>query len=174
MFAVIIFFGYYGFRRGVLKELLSVLRLYFSFIITVLFYEKLAVLTQAILNTPSWFAQMLCFTVILAVLFSAVWAAEIILRKKISQTTKAGSILSKVGGVTLGLLEGILLMSIMIMAVEFYPSSEGAKYPFEDAASYKVIKQIAPSIKEYTVRPVSMLKDMSDGSELDDTEEHTP
>jgi len=170
MFAVIIFFGYYGFRRGVLKELLSVLRLYFSFIITVLFYEKLAVLTQAILNTPSWFAQMLCFTVILAVLFSAVWAAEVILRKKISQTTKAGSILSKVGGVTLGLLEGILLISIMIMAVEFYPSSDGAKYPFEGAASYKVIKQVAPSIKEYTVRPVSMLKDISNGSEPDDLE----
>lgn len=170
MFAVIIFFGYYGYRRGVLKELLSVLRLYFSFIITVLFYEKLAVLTQAILNTPSWFAQMLCFTVILAILFSAVWATEVILRKKMSQTTKAGNVLSKVGGVTLGLLEGTLLISIMIMTVEFYPTPEGAKYPFEGASSYKVIKQVAPSIKEYTVRPVSMLKDISNGSESDDLE----
>ena len=174
MFAVIIFFGYYGFRRGVLKELISVLRLYFSFIITVLLYEKLAVLIQAILNTPSWFAQMLCFTIILGVLFASVWATEIILRKKMTQTTKAGSVLSKVGGVTLGLLEGTLLISIMIMTVEFYPAPDEAKYPFEGASSYNVIKQVAPSIKDYTVRPVSMLKDISNGSESDDTEEHTP
>ena len=171
MLGVIIFFGYYGYRRGVQKELVSVLRLYFSFIITVILYERTAILVQAITNAPSWVAQMLCFTAILAVFISAIWAAEIMLRKKLSQTEKASSVLSKVGGVTLGLLEGILIISIMIMDVEFYPTPEGAKYPFEGAASYKVIKQVAPSIKDFTVKPVSMLKDISDGSEVEDLEE---
>ena len=171
IFGVIIFFGYYGYRRGVQKELVSVLRLYFSFIITVLLYERLAVVVQALFNAPSWFAQMLCFVIIFAVFVAAIWAIEIILRKKLSQTTKAGSVLSKAGGVTLGLLEGILIISIMIMAVEFYPTPEGAKYPFEGAVSYKFIKQIAPSIKDFTVSPVSMLKEISDGSEPEDLEE---
>jgi uncharacterized membrane protein required for colicin V production len=171
MFGVIIFFGFYGYRRGVLKELISVLRLYFSFIFTVLLYERAAILLQAITNIPSWFVQMLCFSVILIIFLVAMWAVEIILRKKITPDEKTGSVLSKVGGVTLGLLEGILLISIMIMDVEFYPTPEGAKYPFEGAVSYKVIKQVAPSIKDFTVKPVSMLKDISDGTEIDDMEE---
>ena len=171
MFGVIIFFGYYGFRRGVQKELISVLRIYFSFIITVILYERLAVLVQALFNAPSWFAQMLCFVVIFVVFVAAIWVIEIILRKKLSQAEKTSSVLSKTGGVTLGLLEGILIISIMIMAVEFYPTPEGAKYPFEGAVSYKFIKQIAPGIKDFTVRPVSALKDISDGSKPEDLEE---
>jgi uncharacterized membrane protein required for colicin V production len=171
MFGVIIFFGFYGYRRGVQKELVSVLRLYFSFIITVLLYERLAILFQALFNAPSWFAQMFCFAFIFVILVGAIWATEIILRKKLSHDTKASSALSKVGGVTLGLLEGILIISILIMAVEFYPTPEGAKYPFEGAVSYKAIKQVAPSIKDFTVRPVSVLKDMSDGTKPGDSEE---
>lgn len=171
MFGVIIFFGFYGYRRGVQKELVSVLRIYFSFIITVLLYERLAILLQALFNTPSWFAQMLCFVFIFVILVAATWATEILLRKKLSHDAKASSSLSKVGGVTLGLLEGILIISILIMAVEFYPTPEGAKYPFEGAISYKVIKQIAPSIKDFTVKPVSVLKEMSNGTKPEELEE---
>ena len=171
IFGVIIFFGFYGYRRGVLKGLIGILRLYFSFIFTVILYERAAILLQAITNIPSWFVQMLCFTVILIIFVVAMWAVEIILRKKITQDEQTGSVLSKVGGVTLGLLEGILLISIMIMDVGFYPTPEGVKYPFEDAVSYKVIKQVAPSIKDFTVKPVSMLKDISDGTEIENTEE---
>ena len=102
---------------------------------------------------------------------AVIWAIEIILRKKLSHDAKASSALSKIGGVTLGLLEGILIISILIMAVEFYPTPKGAKYPFEGAVSYKAIKQVAPSIKDFTVKPVSVLKDMSDGKEPEELEE---
>ena len=166
--AIIAFFAFYGFRRGVLKTLSSIFRIYFSFIIAVLFYEKLALVLQAMADMSSASARIVCFATLFGAILSAMWTTEIVLKRRISKVSDPNSGLNKMGGCVLGLLEGILIISIAIMGINFYPIPDGAKPPLEDAISYELIKQVAPGIEYFTLSPFSRLKDISERLESDD------
>lgn len=168
---VVLFFVFYGFKRGVLKTLYSILRIYFSFILTILLYDRLALLLQASSGMNSAAARILSFSVIFIVLITIIWVVGSLLRKKIARPSETSSSLSRIGGGFLGLLESILLISIIIMDINFYPASNGGKSPLEDTMSYKVIQQIAPSIEYFTIGPISRIKDISDISESEESED---
>ena len=111
---------------------------------------------------------MICFTVIFGVLLFIIWITGRLLRRKSVEPPEPSSSLDKVGGTVLGLLEGLLLVSIISMDINFYPAPKNARSPLEDAVSYKVIKHIAPSIRDFTIMPFSALKNPPDKSETDD------
>ncbi len=165
----IAFFAFSGFMRGALRTLFSALRIYFSFIITTIFYERVALLIQVMFDTPSWVAQMICFIIVFGIILFIIWLVGAILSKRISKP-QTSSGLDKVGGAILGLVEGVLIVSIIIMFIDFYPTPK-ARSPLEDAISYKAIKNIAPGIKDLTMRPISRIKHTDKKSKSDDIEE---
>ncbi len=171
---IIAVFAVYGFKRGVLATLYNILQIYFSFIIAVLFYEKLALLLQAVSNISSAAARMICFTTLFIAFLVTVWATGVFLRKRVSRESDSDSGLSRIGGGALGLLEGVLLISIAIMDINFYAVPDGTKSPLEDAVTYKVIKHVAPGIEYFTISPFSRLKDISDGTTADEPEPDSP
>ena len=176
IFGVIGLFIFYGFKRGALKTLYSILRIYFSFIISIFFYERLALLLQAIFDMSSGVARIICFTTLFVALLVTMWAAGVFLRRRVAKDPDASNGLSRAGGGILGLLESILIISIIIMVVNFYPIPEGTKFPLEGAISYKIIKYIAPGIETFTIGPISRIKDAADmpdsgGSDESDSEE---
>jgi hypothetical protein len=61
------------------------------------------------------------------------------------------------------------MVSIIVMWVDFHPMSTEAYSPFENAISYKVVKHIAPSIRDFTIRPFSRFKEKSSTSESEDS-----
>jgi uncharacterized membrane protein required for colicin V production len=158
------FFAFSGFMRGALRTLFSLLRIYFSFIITVLFYERLALLAQAMIDMPAWLAQIISFVIVFGVVLTIIWIAGAILIKRIAKPPQTSSSLNKIGGTVLGLVEGIFIVSVIIMCIDFYPAHNDARSPMEDAISYKFIKYIAPSIKDFTMNPVSRLRNIANGS----------
>ena len=165
---VVIFFAFYGLKRGALRTLYSILRIYFSFIITILFYEKLALLLQANTGITSAVALIVSFTSLFCMLAIIVWLTGVLVRKRIANPPQTDNTLSRIGGIVLGVLESVLLMSIIIMAIDFYPAENKARSPLEDTLSYKVIKNIAPSIESFTTGPIERLKDIS-GGETDES-----
>jgi len=164
LFGLLVFFVFYGFRRGTLRTLYGVLRLYFSFIATVFLYEKMALLLQASVNISSTLALMICFASLLFLLLTLVWLIRIFIKGRISKVPDTENNLSKLGGAALGLLEGILVISIIIMVINFYPTSDDTESPLKDTVSYKIIKRIAPGIESLATGPIKRLKDISDGS----------
>ena len=171
---IIAVFAVYGFKRGVLATLYSILQIYFSFIIAVLLYEKSALLLQAMFDISSAAARIICFTTFFIAFLVTIWATSVFLKKRISREYVSDSGLSRIGGGVLGLLEGVLLISIAIMDINFYTVPDGAKSPLEDALTYKVIKHVAPGIEDFTISPISHLKDISDGTTADEPEPDSP
>ena len=166
IFGTVILFAFNGLKRGVLRALFGFLQVYFSLIITTLLYERAALLLQATFSISSPLAQMICFTAIFAIFLSILWVLTSTL-KKISKLPETSGSLSKIGGTILGAAAGILIVSIIIMVIGFYSLPE-IQSPLENAVSYRIIKQIAPGIKDFTVTHIPRLKADSDESESDD------
>ena len=166
IFGTVILFAFSGFRRGVLSALFGFIQVYFSFIITTFLYERAALLLQAMIDISSPLAQMVCFTVIFAIFLGIIWVVIFIL-KRISKPLETSGSLSKIGGTILGIAQGVLIVSIIIMAIGLYSLPE-IQSPLENAVSYRIIKQIAPGIKDFTVGHISSLKEESDALESDD------
>jgi uncharacterized membrane protein required for colicin V production len=171
---VLIFFAFFGFRRGALRTLYSNLRIYFSFIVTMLFYERLAPPLQAVINLPSGIILMICFGIIFVVCIVVVWLISVFVKKRVAKPSQTTSGLSKIGGWILGLLEGVLIISIVIMAISFYHKPEDDKPLLEDTLSYRVLKFVAPSMETFGTGPIARLKELSErrkAKEAEDAEE---
>ena len=81
-FGLIAFFIFFGFKRGALRTIYSILRLYFSFIITIILYEKLALVLQASTGMSSVAACILSFTAIFIVLVITAWIISSLVRRR--------------------------------------------------------------------------------------------
>ena len=116
---------------------------------------------------------MVCFTALLGVLIAILWLIGVFVKKRVAKPPETDSSLSRMGGTVLGLLEGAFVISIIIMIINFYPVDSDAKSPaespFEHTLSYKVVGQMAPSIESLIARPVSHLKNATNGAETDKT-----
>jgi membrane protein required for colicin V production len=165
IFGAIIFFALNGFRRGILRALFSFFRIYLSFIVTALSYERLALLFQAAFDISSPLAQMICFIAVFTIFFVMVWVLVAIL-KKVSKPLQTSSRLSKIGGTVLGITEGILIISIVIMVIGFYSVPE-TQSPLESAVSYRAVKQVAPGIKHLTMELIPHPKESHSASRKD-------
>ena len=164
VFGVVIFFAFRGFMRGVLRELFSFLRVYFSFIVAAILYGKAQNLLQRIFDMSPWLAQIITFTTIFIIFLVLLWLVGAIVGKRIAKPeTRSG--LSRIGGTILGLAEGILIVSTIIMVVNFHSTSQEVRSPLEDAISYKAVEPIAPSIRDFSIKPFPFLKDIPKKSE---------
>ena len=151
-----------GFRRGVLGAFFTLLRIYLTFIITALSYERAALPFQARLSASTSTSQIFCFITIFVLVFAAAWAVEIVLRRKISESPGGRKKPSRIGGIILGLFQGILLLSILYMNVDFFPASDrGGTSRLEDAFSHKLVRHVAPGIKDLSVDSVSYFRTLS-------------
>lgn len=166
LFGTIILFAFYGFKQGVLRALFGFFCVYFSFIITTLFHERLAALLQMTFSMSTPLALTISFTAVFAILLFVVWLAWRILRRMLD-LPETSSYLSKIGGTILGIAGGVLITSVIIMAINLYPLPE-TQSPLRGTIFYKTIKQIAPAIRDFTIGHAPRLKTDSDKSKLDD------
>lgn len=161
LFGIVALFAFVGFVRGVLNQLLSFLRVYFSFIVATLLYRKVAKSLLAGLGLPPWAIQMIAFIAIFVIFIVVVWLIWAIMSKRISKP-ETSSRMSKISGTILGLAEGILLISIVIMIISFHPGYDNAQIDFKNTASYRAIEPIAPGIRSLTIGPISQLTETPD------------
>ncbi len=161
LFGIVALFAFVGFVRGILNQLLSFLRVYFSFIVATLLYRKVARSLLNALSLPLWANQMIAFAGIFVIFIATIWLVWAILSKRISKP-ETSSRMSKISGTILGLAEGILLVSIVIMIVSFHPGYDRAQLDFKSSISYKTIEPIAPGIRSLTIGPISQLTESPD------------
>jgi uncharacterized membrane protein required for colicin V production len=161
LFGIVVLFAFVGFVRGVLNQLLSFLRVYFSFIAATLLYRKVAKSLLAGLSLPPWATQMIAFAGIFVIFIVIIWLIWAIMSKRISKPETSSKV-SKISGTILGLAEGILVVSIVIMIVSFHPGYGKAQLEFKDTVSYKAIEPIAPGIRSLTIGPISQLTEIPD------------
>ncbi len=161
LFGIVALFAFVGFVRGVLNQLLSFLRVYFSFITATLLYRKVASSLLAGLSFPSWTTHMIAFAGIFVIFIVIVWLIWAIMSKRISKP-ETSSRVSKISGTILGLAEGTLLISIVIMIISFHPEYDKAQIDFKNAVSYRTIEPIAPGIRSLTIGPISQLTEIPD------------
>jgi hypothetical protein len=89
--------------------------------------------------------------------------------KRISKP-ETSSRVSKISGTILGLAEGILMISIVIMIVSFHPGYDRAQIDFKNTISYRTIEPIAPGIRSLTIGPISQLTENPDTESNHQTE----
>lgn len=161
LFGIAALFAFVGFVRGVLNQLLSFLRVYFSFIAATLLYRRVAKSLLNGLSLPSWATQMIAFAGIFVIFIATTWLIWAIMSKRISKPETSSKV-SKISGTILGLAEGILLISIVIMIISFHPGYDRAQLGFKNTISYKTIEPIAPGIRSLTIGPISQLTESPD------------
>jgi len=161
LFGIVVLFAFVGFVRGVLNQLLSFLRVYFSFIAATLLYRKVAKSLLGGLSLPPWAIQMIAFAGVFVIFIVIIWLIWAIMSKRISKPETSSKV-SKISGTILGLAEGILVISIVIMILSFHPGYDRAELEFKDTVSYKAIEPIAPGIRSLTIGPISQLTESPD------------
>jgi uncharacterized membrane protein required for colicin V production len=169
LFGIVVLFAFVGFVRGVLNQLLSFLRVYFSFIAATLLYRKVAKSLLAGLSLPPWATQMIAFAGIFVIFIVTIWLIWAIMSKRISKP-ETSSRVSKISGTILGLAEGILMISIVIMIISFHPRYDRAQLEIKNTISYKAIEPIAPGIRSLTIGPISQLTESPDTKSNHQTE----
>ena len=174
VFGALMLFAFYGFKRGALRVLYAILRIYFAFIITIFFYGRLALLFQLMVDVSFGVACIICFTVLFIVIMVMVWLISVFVKKRIAKPSEIDSSLSRIGGIILGLLEGALIVSIIIMVVNFYPVENDAETPLEHTLSYKVMRHIAPGMEYMVSGPFSRLKEAANSAKTDESESDKP
>jgi uncharacterized membrane protein required for colicin V production len=104
---------------------------------------------------------MIAFAGIFVIFIVIIWLIWAIMSKRISKPETSSKV-SKISGTILGLAEGILVVSIVIMIVSFHPGYGKAQLEFKDTVSYKAIEPIAPGIRSLTIGPISQLTEIPD------------
>ena len=141
--AVLILYGFTGFRRGGIKSFLSLLFLYIAFIVAMILFEKPAVYLQVTLDTKSSTARIVCFASIFVILI-ALTRYIYYISTKVFTHVLVRSIISGVLGAILGAMEGILLIGIIYMNIAFYPVNP----PLSNTISFKVMKDIPIDVRD--------------------------
>lgn len=157
VFGLTVLFSLNGFRSGALRSLFSLLWVYIVLVITALFYGKAATLLQATSNTSSPVAQVICFSIIFIILFAITQIINFLLMRLLRLVEPKG-ISSRIIGTIFGTVEGILIISIVIMNIAFFP----VKPPLKDMVFYKTMKNIAPGVVDVTIGHIPYLKDSVD------------
>ena len=152
--AVLILYGFTGFRRGGIKSFLSLLFLYIAFIIAMILFEKPAIYLQVTLDTKSSTARIVCFASIFVILV-ALTRYIYYISTKVFTHVLVRSILSGVIGAILGVIEGILLIGIIYMNIAFYPVNP----PLSNTISFKVMKDIPIDIRDSSLWFLPSMRD---------------
>jgi uncharacterized membrane protein required for colicin V production len=134
---------------------------YCSFIAATLLYRKVAKSLLAGLSLPPWATQMTAFVGIFVIFIVTIWLIWAIMSKRISKP-ETSSRVSKISGTILGLAEGVLVISIVIMIISFHPRYDNAQLEIKNTISYKAIEPIAPGIRSLTIGPISQLTEIPD------------
>ncbi|MBD3181604.1 hypothetical protein GF312_04875 [Candidatus Poribacteria bacterium] len=156
----IILFAFRGLKRGVLNALFSTLRIYFSFIIAILLYETIALPIHDKFKIPLAPLQSIIFILLFGLFMVIIWFIMAMLINRIVNPPENATGLDRAGGTAMGVIEGILIVSIIIMGIDLYFSPMGAKSPLEKGISYNFIEPIAPAIKNFTIKPTRESKEL--------------
>jgi uncharacterized membrane protein required for colicin V production len=152
--AVLILYGFTGFRRGGIKSFLSLLFLYIAFIAAMILFEKPAVYLQVTLDTKSSTARIVCFASIFVILI-ALTRYIYYISTKVFTHILVRSIISGVLGAVLGVMEGILLIGIIYMNIAFYPVNP----PLSNTISFKVMKDIPIDVRDSSLWFLPSMRD---------------
>jgi len=152
--AVLILYGFTGFRRGGIKSFLSLLFLYIAFIVAMILFEKPAVYLQVTLDTKSSTARIVCFASIFVILI-ALTRYIYYISTKVFTHVLVRSIISGVLGAILGVMEGILLIGIIYMNIAFYPVNP----PLSNTISFKVMKDIPIDVRDSSLWFLPSMRD---------------
>lgn len=133
--AVLAFFAIKGLTRGLINEVSSLSGLVLGVFFAYKFYPMLAVPLQKILHIPIYIAMFLAFLLILI----AIGVIAHIVGNVITTALKLvmlGSI-NRLGGIGIGLIEGVLLLSLFFSALtaDFMPESIRSKVRSSESAN---------------------------------------
>lgn len=133
--AVLAFFAIKGLTRGLINEVSSLSGLVLGVFFAYKFYPMLAAPLQKILHIPIYIAMFLAFLLILI----AIGVIAHIVGNVITTALKLvmlGSI-NRLGGIGIGLLEGVLLLSLFFSALtaDFMPENIRSKVRSSESAN---------------------------------------
>jgi membrane protein required for colicin V production len=134
-----------GFRKGLLKEVVSIIGLVVAFWAAMRFTKAAAGLVPK-LSLPA--REAVAFLVILIGVFLLFQLVGFLLRKLIRASPLA--ILDRLGGVALGLLKGGLLLSICLLVLTLAPLPRPWAEKVEGSYAGRVVRQVAPLIYQGT------------------------
>jgi membrane protein required for colicin V production len=139
----LIAFGLLGFRDGLVRKLVSMAGAILAMFIAHFFMQDIAQLLVQHLHAQPANAPMTAFFTVFFMLF----ALQSILYRFLTKNYKIGGIVEKIIGVVVGLAQGVLMVSIvlMILTLQGPPSRRMTR----DSRLYAPVVSIAPQIKDF-------------------------
>lgn len=145
LLVILVVFILLGFRKGLLKEVVSIIGLVVAFWAAMRFTKAAAGLVPKH-SLPA--REAVAFLVILVGVFLLFQLMGFLLRKLIRASPLA--ILDRLGGVALGLLKGGLLLSLCLLVLTLAPLPKPWAEKVEGSYGGRVVRQIAPLIYQGT------------------------
>jgi membrane protein required for colicin V production len=134
-----------GFRKGLLKEVVSIIGLVVAFWAAMMYTKAAAGLVPR-LSLPA--REAVAFLAILIGVFLVFQLAGFLMRKLIRASPLA--ILDRLGGVALGLLKGGLLLSICLLVLTLAPLPKPWADKVEGSYAARGMRQVAPMVYHAT------------------------
>lgn len=111
---------YVGFERGLSSEITPVIGTYIALIISLHTYFQIGDVIATYTPLPSTFTYFISFVGLAVLINYIVFLFDLNIVKKII-TVQIVSLYNKIGGLVAGALRGILLISIVVIALELVP-----------------------------------------------------
>ncbi len=135
----------FGFRKGLLKEVVGFIGLVIAFWAAMRFTKAAAGLVPKF-SLPA--REAVAFLVILVGVFLVFQLAGFLLRKLVKASPLA--ILDRLGGVALGLLKGGLLLSVCLLVLTLAPLPRTWAEKVEGSFAARGVRQVAPMVYQAT------------------------
>jgi membrane protein required for colicin V production len=137
---IIVLSVYLGYRKGFLRRLLGIAGIILGFILALKFYDQTAGLFTGLLKTNLTITRVICFLLIIIVVFSlAVWIARFI-----AGLNSGTTMIDKLLGVVFGLIEGLIIASVLIVNMSYLNLPDNKTR--ESSVFYPKVYKVAPMI----------------------------
>jgi membrane protein required for colicin V production len=129
-----------GFRKGFMRKVLGIAGIAAGFILAVKFYSDVSAILSPVIKESPTLVNVISFLLIVALIYAgAVWLARFM-----SDISPGTEMLNKLLGVTLGLVQGVIISSVLLYNLSFIniPSMETRN----SSMLYKHVYKAAPAM----------------------------
>lgn len=138
-----------GFKKGLVQEIVGIVALVAAFFFALLFHPAAAgALLQAFPKLPAGIAPTGGFIAMFLAAFLAITLAGWLLAKIIKATPL--DFADKLGGMTVGLFKGALVISILLLLLALVPLPREVTQKMDRSAAIRSVRKVAPWVYERT------------------------
>jgi len=141
---ILVLFIFFGFRKGLLHEILGLIGLIAAFFCSIQFGERGSPLLQRLFGLSSSFAGVLSYLIIFIGVLLLFYSLSALVSRLIRATPLA--LIDRVGGMVLGLLKGSLFLSMLLLVLASSPLSPKITKKLEGSVAVLRIRQVAPLV----------------------------